>query len=339
MNKVVSASATLDDVLPKPLDVFICSASFEDRCLVVPRMVERSDAVGSVVVCHSIDHLSAVGGNLGTLNMMFGDSLGCELNGDDPIANAEEFKRTLSRFFDGQEMRNIGVDITTFTRESLLILLRCLVQFMEPTDALVGFYNRAATYEGVGKENQWLSRGVREIRSVLGYPGDFMPTQHTHLVILAGFEDDRAFRVATEVEPTVLSLGLPSPVRGHGAEHSTKMTARRDRWLAQKDRWLSYLGSRIHEFYFHGYSITEGMETIRGIVNREKQMNTVLAAMNTKMSTVAAGVFALHNPEVQISYAQAEVYNYDQYSTAADDVYVFSLQDALRPLLGHNHDR
>ena len=81
------------------------------------------------------------------------------------------------------------------------------------------------------------------------------------------------------------------------------------------------------------------METIRGIVDREKQMNTVLAAMNTKMSTVAAGVFALHNPEVQISYAQAEVYNYDQYSTAADDVYVFSLQNALRPLLGHNHDR
>lgn len=339
MNNVIPASAALGDVLPRPLDVFICSASFEDRCLVVPKMVERSDTVGSVIVCHSVDHLSAVRGNLGMLNAMFSNSLGCQLSSNDPIASAEEFKRTLGRSFERQEARYIAVDITTFTRESLLILLRCLVEFMEPGDALVGLYNRAATYEGEGKEDQWLSRGVREIRSVLGYPGDFMPTQRTHLVILAGFEDDRAFRIATEVEPTVLSLGLPSPVRGHAAEHSTKMTARRDRWLAQKDRWLPYLGSRMHEFHFHGYSIEECMAAIRETVDREKEMNTILAAMNTKMSTVAAGVFALHNPEVQISYAQAEVYNYDQYSTAADDVYIFDLQDALRPLLGRTHDR
>lgn len=333
MSNVISARGALGDVLGKPLDVFICSASFEDRCLVVPSMIERWGDIGSVVICHSVDHFSAVRSNLGTLNTMFGNSVGCKLSSDDPIASAEQFERALGRFFEGDDVRRIGVDVTTFTRESLLILLRGLVELMEPTDTLVGFYNRAATYEGTGSEDQWLSRGVREIRSVLGYPGDFIPTRRTHLVILAGFEDDRAFRIATEVEPTVLSLGLPSPMRGHAAEHDAKMTARRNRWLAQKDRWLSYLGGRVREFDFHGYSIEECMAAIRKVVDRETAMNTVLAAMNTKMSTVAAGIFALHNPEVQMSYAQAEVYNYGQYSTAADDVYFFYLQDTLRPLL------
>lgn len=332
MCRLIPTSASLDQVLVGQLDVFICSASFENRCLVVPRMVKRMEDACQVLICRNVDHLSAVRGNFERLDEMFGDSHTCELSSNDPIGNADHFVDALSGFFESGSTIKIGVDITTFTRESLLILLRCLVEMMRPEDSLLAFYNRAASYEGVGLDDQWLSRGVREIRSVLGYSGDFMPTRRTHLVMLAGFEDDRAFRLAAEVEPTALSLGLPDAKYGHAAEHDAKMSARRERWLGQKDRWLSHLGSTVYEFNFHGYSVEECMQAIEDAVGRERSMNTVLAAMNTKISTVAAGLFALRNRDVQVSYAQAEMYNYDRYSSAADDVYVCDLRGALEPL-------
>ena len=62
-------------------------------------------------------------------------------------------------------------------------------------------------------------------------------------------------------------------------------------------------------------------------------MNTVMAAMNTKISTLAVGLYALQNPEVQVSYAQADVYNYERYSEAADDVYVFNMLSVFSELL------
>ena len=317
-----------DKKLFSDLDALICSASFEDRCLTVPNKFSYlASSVRSVIVAWNVNYLSAVGENRQRLLDMFPHSVNCELDADDPLVTADRFMQCLRDVFgDGNTPKRIGIDITAFTKESLLILLRCLLKVMKREDSVIGLYNRASSYEGVEKKDRWLSRGVREIRSVLGYPGNFRPTRRTHLVLLAGFEDDRALRLTAELEPSVLSLGTPDPKKGHAHEHNTTMQSR-------KARWLSHLGSEVREFYFDGYSLDKCVESIRLAVGQESSMNTILAPMNTKISTVATGIFALGNPDVQITYAQADVYNYDRYSSPADEVYVFDLSTTLVRLI------
>lgn len=327
---VVKRLASIRSVLPEVLDAFICSASFEGRSLSVPQMIARDSALdGPILVASNNLHIPSVGGNETAILQGFSNVIQCHLDSDDPLTTADRLSRDLQRLLDPTRKSGfrLGLDVTTFTRESLLILLRCLIDVLTPHDTLIGFYNRAESYEGsVGAGDQWLSRGVREIRSVLGYPGDLRPTRRNHLVMLAGFEDDRALQITTDLEPSVLSLGTPDPKSGHAYVHDEKMQQRRA-------RWLSYLGCRVHEFFFDGYDLENCVVSIAQAVKAEPSMNTILSAMNTKISTLAAGVYALTNPDVQLTYAQADVYNVEGYSVAGEEVYVFDCSDTIRGLL------
>ena len=317
----------LKAMLPNELDAFICSASFEGRCLSVPEMLARETGwKGRVLIASNAEHIPSVLGNQAALDRLFAQGEICQLNPDDPIATADRLVEGLNNVLPVGVPQHVGLDITTFTRESLLILLRYLPEVLHPDSSVIGFYNRAGDYEGgVADDEQWLSRGVREIRTVLGYPGDFRPTRRTHLIVLAGFEDDRALQLTDELEPSVLSLGTPDPTGGHAHFHDEKMQKR-------KARWLSHLGCTVNEFDFDGYDLESCIESIEAAAGREPLMNVVMAAMNTKISTLAAGIYALRNPDVQLSYAQADVYNYERYSTPADDVYFLDLSEFIRGL-------
>lgn len=323
--RVVLDSMPAGDFLPGRLDAFVCSASFEARCLTVPRMVQRDGYVGGpVMVASNADHVPAIEENEAALFDMFPEGVRCHLDPNDPLETADLLVELLGKLpmVKGRQ-RVIGFDVTTFTRESLLMLLLCFLNTLTPQDVLIGFYNRARGYEGDSERDQWLSRGVKEIRSVIGFPGDLKPTRRRHLVVLAGFEDDRAMHLAAELEPSVLSLGTPDPDKGHASEHDDKMQKR-------KSRWLSHFGSKVIEFRFDGYSIEKCVESIESAVGKEVSMNTILAPMNTKISTLAAGIFALRNPSVQITYAQADVYNHERYSRPGEEVYVFDLSSSIR---------
>ena len=50
------------------------------------------------------------------------------------------------------------------------------------------------------EDDKWLSKGIKEIRTVIGYPGFSDPTKDNHLLILFGFESDRTKRLINEFE-------------------------------------------------------------------------------------------------------------------------------------------
>ena len=322
--RVVNTSDSLTEVLGDRLDTFVCSASFEGRCLSVPKMLARdTDWNGRVLIASNSLRIPAVQRNQDELASLFAHGTVCQLDTDDPLITADRLIGDLRGLLPkGRAPQTIGLDITTFTRESLLIVFRCLVELVGQNDSVVGFYNRAQSYEG-SEGDQWLSRGVREVRSVLGYPGDLKPTRRNHLVMLAGFEDDRSLQLTTELEPSVLSLGTPDPRTGHAYVHDEKMQTR-------KARWLAHLGCVVREFAFDGYGLKDCMESIGKAARAEPSMNVIVAAMNTKISTLAAGAYALTNPEVQVSYLQPDAYNHERYSVAANEVYWFDLSSVAR---------
>ena len=55
---------------------------------------------------------------------------------------------------------------------------------------------------------KWLSKGVKEIRSVLGFPGEILPSRKNHLIVLTGYEYERAKTIIDILQPYSLALGF-----------------------------------------------------------------------------------------------------------------------------------
>lgn len=74
--------------------------------------------------------------------------------------------------------------------------------------------SRYSSYEE-GTSLPWLSKGVRIIRSVVGYSGDMSPIKDLLLIILVGFEYERAQTLIEVFEPNKLYLGMALPTDSH----------------------------------------------------------------------------------------------------------------------------
>lgn len=304
----------------RPFDAFLCSASYERRCMSVPLGLNRAGVtIRKSVIVFNGNYEDAISENLVALRSIEANSSDCRIDTDDPILTSVCLYNEINGIYNRTRTpRRIGIDITTFTRESLLILLCCLWRVLEATDEVTLFYCRARQYdlahEGGAK---WLSRGIREVRSVIGFPGNLRPSRRSHLIVMAGFEDDRAVRLVAELEPTLVSVGIPDVTDGHAAEHNEVAEA--------KMRSISRVVGNAREFVFNAYDPFLCLETLRGEVMQVDGMNTILAPMNTKISTVGAGLVGRSMPDVQLCYAQAELYNLEAYSEPGNEVYVFRL--------------
>lgn len=101
---------------------------------------------------------------------------------------------------------HIVIDITAFTREILLILLRIItIPFVSDKADITLVYMPAKCYQ-----KDWLTKGVRDIRPVLGYSGLLSPSKKSLLVILTGFEEERIHTIINAFEPSNILLGHPN---------------------------------------------------------------------------------------------------------------------------------
>ena len=307
-----------------PIDVFICSASFEDRCKSI------TDNLGGVsltrsIVAYNEHYLPLVKENLHYLSDRLATKTANNSNfqlavdSSRPIRTADHIAQTVGDSVENKPQRFV-IDTTTFTREILLILVRFLKKSLDPSDSVEFLYASAKEYSvGDVDQHKWLSKGIREVRSVLGYPGDLLPSRRNHLIILVGFEDERALSLIRECEPARISLGIGDKSEVGTDPHQNTNEQR----LA---RLKSFLGESASEFIFKGFNVGATRQILLQEVNRFPELNTIIAPMNTKISTLAAAAVALENEDVQICYAQANMYNYSRYSVPDKDFYLFRLR-------------
>ncbi|MDZ7639060.1 MAG: hypothetical protein U5J83_12570 [Bryobacterales bacterium] len=60
---------------------------------------------------------------------------------------------------------------------------------------------------GAEPSEKWLCKGIKDIRSVLGYPGLMIPSRAVHLIVLIGFQGRGTIQIVDAYEPQFLSLG------------------------------------------------------------------------------------------------------------------------------------
>ena len=214
---------------------------------------------------------------------------------------------------------SVLIDITTFTHEGLLILVRFLSAFKEKIGNLFFCYTGAEDYDPKQNDPQlkWLTKGIKTIRSVLGFPGVHDPSKPNHLIILFGFESDRTQRLIQNFEFEEVSLGF-------GAKNSSISNSHYEINRSRHEELLKlYPFAKGFEF-----SLTDPVAAKSQIVEQIEKLpnhNTVVVPLNNKLSTIGAGLLAIENPRIQLCYVRAHEYNLNSYSTPSEKFFLFKL--------------
>lgn len=309
--------------VPSSIDLFICSASFEGRCKsIAARLAPR---IKKAVVIRNRGHMNTSEVEAADLQRLFGEKfVEAPLSLETPTIAADVLDHVVLPLMQAVGNGTVFIDITTFTHEQLLILLG-LIQNRQPSCRIIIGYTGAGEYStNTDEANVWLSRGVRQVRSVLGYPGKLVPSKRLHLMVLVGFENERAQKLIEIMEPTKLSLGLGAPGKSVSPEHFS-----RNKRFYQGLQSFVGRQTRIHAevdtFTFSCIDPYEARDAVLAHAAKYTEFNTVICPMNTKISTLGAGLAALDQEQIQIVYALPAEYNISGYSTPGPTATTFPL--------------
>jgi hypothetical protein len=294
-------------------DILFCCASFEPRSTAVLKNLSDEFRAKTGVIYYNKELQSHAPERLSDNLEYLEDRMSCfcdeilliEGSINNPITQLNELRRSLTLAESHSDnIDSITVDVTTFNRESLLTLLN-LIKSWYPTAELDILYVSPSTY------GDWLSRGHKTIRNVLGFTGSHTSDQSTALVVLSGFETDRTYKVIEEIEPAVVHLGFGD-------------TPTQQKFLERNKHRQEMVQSRQDTFRFN--FAADDIDRCRKVVQNKVEenhddYNIILAPMSTKLSTIGCWKAAQEYPRSQVIYALPGEYNYDGYSEGSKHIY------------------
>lgn len=301
-------------------DLFICSASFEDRCLAVASSIDLR-MIETALVCRYSGYAELSEGNTAKLLETLAEKAkGISFDKDAPLSIYDTLYDAISEC----QPKSVIIDISTFTRETILIILMLFKQEAFKDIEVTLCYVPADRYSDCNGENNtnniWLSKGVNAIRTILGYAGFYTSLKKTLLIVLVGFEKERAEFLINSFEADKLYLGCVPPKESHNEELSRINKA-------NFDRLVSLVGE-CNVFEFSCRYLQQTHDSIKEIIEANKEdYNIIISPMNNKLSTLAVANIAFEYPDVQVCYASTNQYNTEAYSSPADKVILFDFDN------------
>lgn len=306
---------------------FICFSSFEKRCLTIP-LALRKECVNHVYVLRNTEKV-VINRNeekIKSIEKYFGNIEVISINIQKSLSIMTAMAKIINDLIQKEE-KSIVIDISTFTHEALLIFIKLLYNYRNSFDNLKCLYNGASQYScGDMFEQMWLSKGCRDVRNVIGYPGKVDPTKKDHVIILTGFETERATRMVELLSPDKLTLASGNEPTEE--EHNKVMRFFNNKFDVWKKNFFEILDKPLL------FSCRDVEKTIDILVERTSndKDNYILVPLNTKLSTIAVGIVALSNINIQVCYAIPEIYNMDNYSEPSSNITELDMWDLFKKI-------
>lgn len=237
---------------------------------------------------------------------------------NNPISTADCYINIIDKY----DQKLIDIDCSTFTHEHLLILFK-VFEFLDYKHTINTIYTTVAEYS-VGKQNGWLSKGVKEIRNILGYSGNMIPSKQLHLIVLVGLENERLEKIITEYEPNKITIGKctkESSVSDNISELNRKHYVDIDNFMKKV---ISNLGDS-EEFEFSCSVPEETYIKLNEIIKRNEDYNNIIIAGSSKISTIGVAKLAILDENVQVCYAQPIEYNIESYTEGCKEFKYFEI--------------
>ncbi len=313
----------LPELLNQRYDCFICCASFEDRGLVVAKALDRTRFQSVAVLGNQPASIKSIEIHNQLLGLFPGTAFEVDTKIAQPLYTLDQFHSMVIPAIKKATKRAL-IDVTTFTHEHLLMLLYFLKN-ENLIDKVTFAYTGAQDYSlNMPIEEIWLTKGVKQVRSVIGFPGELVPSKDLHLIVLVGFEHERAQTVIEAYEPARLSLGF-APRLGSVSEQlseTNKAFFSRVQAFVKQTRQDT---TRVDEFEFSCVDPHQARNAILNQVMKEDSYNTVICPLNTKISTIGAALAAFERSSIQLCYSEAAIYNHENYSSPGPTTTLFDL--------------
>lgn len=201
---------SLDPVVVEQTEVFIGCASFEDRCLgALSLLSPRYRFAHSYLFIyddlnearqHNVKAMTESLQRHGPLSIV-------EASEENPLRSIAELMTQVRSLALKSEAR-VTLDVSTFTKRHLMLLLHALddtgmweslrLLYTEPKDYGVDMYLPMTT-------------GIREVAPIPGFTNLRPPDKPVLLVIMLGYEGDRAMALFQTIEPNETVLLVPRP--------------------------------------------------------------------------------------------------------------------------------
>ena len=286
---------------------------FEDRSVsVLKDIIEGGGKPSKINIFCSKESVVALKMNVKLFKAYVDDFQPINIYYNNPVDTADIF----IQYFENVKKSKISslvLDITTFTREWILIILAISKMSRFKNIKIYVAYNYAASMS-----NDWLSLRPRQLRTVLGYPGIISPSKKNHLVLILGHEIERALSIIDEIEPAYITV-----ITGSREGSVTKEMC--DRNNNFKDYIMNNYCKISDHKQINVRDFLAAKESIQCIIESSSGYNIIIAPLNTKISTLAAGSVALENKNIQICYMPMELYNSKNFSTPSNSNVVFQL--------------
>ncbi|WP_410500187.1 hypothetical protein [Chitinibacter sp. S2-10] len=301
----------ITEQLPEKIDYYMVCASYENRCLSAYENI-TPDRIENLGVFYFDQFEEGSRANITLYTEKYSSQL-FKLDASHPTTIADSIIDFFSPIKTLKSPPNLVIDTSTFTRESLLIALK----YLEINKSI---FNEIFIFYRAAKVSSSLSDAVLQVRSVLGYMGDIESNKPLHLILLSGFEHERAKEIIDTLEPDFISIGYGAKGQSISDELQAMNAAFTEKLVAY------YSQDKINVFEHSLLDPYKAKNEIISIINSKADYNTVIAPLNNKLSTIGAGLAAISNPNVQICYAQMGSYNESAYSEPMDDCYIYPLK-------------
>jgi hypothetical protein len=326
MTKKIRTQSLKKEIRKKEYELFVCFSSFEERCLAIPSQICK-ESFKKVIVIHNRYGCDEVKENNESLKKMF-DSNCVEIGVDlkNPLEFADLFSQELAKGM-GRTKYNALIDITTFNHEFLMICMH-LLSIRRNISDICCLYSSAEEYcPQSDLQEKWLSKGCKEIRPVLGYSGMLLPSQKNRLIIIVGYEYERALDVINMLEPNAITL-----IYGEAQKATTEKNKEANKYYMStvKDLSYGYSDEKIETLSIPCNDPDKAAIILEKLYEEYQDENVIVIPMNNKLSTLAVVKSLDQNEDVQVCYAPAHVYNELNYSTPGNTCYIYDFKKKRR---------
>jgi hypothetical protein len=290
---------------------YLGRSSFEARSVAIPNSFESlpwasflafHSKVKSALALKSFDILQSVSSMIGPEFPV--------LDISEPLEVAKTLHKTFGGFAERAKSQKAIIDITSFRREELLMLFSLMHSL-----GTKGTENWELVYVGAQGMGDWLSGKVTGVRSVYGYPGEMWPSKKTRLILLMGFEVERARSIFEAYEPAIVYVGS-------GKQSDSISDELHQRNLECLGRIMLDIGdAATKQFEFSARDPSQLVLDLEAAIEDDPTSNTIIAPLNTKLSTLGAGMYAKGHPAYQVCYASVDTYNEEEFSQPSQYVY------------------
>ena len=208
------------------------------------------------------------------------------------------------------ENKNVSIDITTFTKQYLLVLLK-FIERQNPKSVRM-FYTEPEDY--AVKWDKPLSYGLIDIVSVPTFGGHFYSEKETLLILQLGYEGDRAYGIWERFTPhkTILLIGRPS-FRGSWEGRVEKFN----------DKLISKLPAESINYIptLDPFAVSTNLDNL--IEKYSEKFNVSVSPLGPKPQVIGCYLSVKKYPDVQIIYAIPKLHEEEYFTKKVGKIWQY----------------